>query len=101
MSSVIFSTAICDHFCSRALRCSVGSGPGPSRACSASARSAPASSSASRADRRAAGFYDARYAIPAVLISGKTKVTVRFQGASPGRIAPVFGVRMIRAKQAP
>ena len=45
----------------------------------------------------AAGFYDAQYAVPANLVSGKSKVTVRFEAASGGRIVPVFGVRMIRA----
>jgi len=49
-------------------------------------------------DPGAAGFFDARYAVPASLVSGKTKVTVRFQADANGRIAPVFGVRMIRAK---
>jgi hypothetical protein len=44
----------------------------------------------------ATGFHDAQYAVPANLVSGKRKVTVRFQAAAPGRIAPVFGVRMIR-----
>jgi uncharacterized protein len=45
----------------------------------------------------ATGFYDAEYAIPAGLVAGKTKVTVRFDAAAGGRIAPVFGVRMVRA----
>jgi hypothetical protein len=45
----------------------------------------------------AAGFYDAQYAVPADLVRGKTKVTARFQASGNGRIAPVFGVRMIRA----
>jgi hypothetical protein len=45
----------------------------------------------------ATGFYDAQYLVPATLVRGKTKITVRFQAATPGRIAPVFGVRMIRA----
>jgi uncharacterized protein len=45
----------------------------------------------------ATGFYDVQYAIPASLLAGKTKVTVRFEAASGGRIAPVFGVRTIRA----
>jgi hypothetical protein len=45
----------------------------------------------------AVGFYDARYAVPADLVRGKSKVTVRFQAAPNGRIAPVFGVRTIRA----
>ncbi|MEZ5320269.1 MAG: DUF6805 domain-containing protein [Vicinamibacterales bacterium] len=45
----------------------------------------------------ATGFYDAQYDVPAALVRGKTKVTVRFESAGPrGRIAPVFGVRMIR-----
>jgi DUF1680 family protein len=48
----------------------------------------------------AAGFYDAQYAIPGNLLAGKTKVTVRFQALANGRIAPVFGVRMIRAAEA-
>jgi len=45
----------------------------------------------------AVGFYDARYAVPADLALGKSKITVRFQAAPNGRIAPVFGVRTIRA----
>jgi hypothetical protein len=48
----------------------------------------------------ATGFYDSQYGIPGSLVSGKTKVTVRFQALANGRIAPVFGVRMIRAKEA-
>jgi hypothetical protein len=45
----------------------------------------------------AVGFFDAQYAIPSALVRGKAKVTIRFQAVSPGRIAPVFGVRTIRA----
>jgi hypothetical protein len=45
----------------------------------------------------ASGFFDVQYAVPATLSRGKSKVTVRFQGVGPGRIAPVFGVRTIRA----
>jgi hypothetical protein len=45
----------------------------------------------------ATGFFDAQYAVPATLVHGKSKVTVRFQAAPGGRIAPVFGVRTIRA----
>ena len=36
-------------------------------------------------------------AIPSALVRGKSKVTIRFQATAPGRIAPVFGVRTIRA----
>ena len=46
----------------------------------------------------ATGFYDATYAVPADLLRGKSKVTIRFQAAEKGRIVPIFGVRMIRAK---
>lgn len=44
------------------------------------------------------GFYDATYSIPAALTQGKTKVTVRFQAASGGRIAVVYGLRAVRVK---
>jgi hypothetical protein len=45
-------------------------------------------------------FYDTRYPVPAGAVRDRRKVTVRFQVAGTGttaRIAPVFGVRMIRA----
>ncbi len=45
----------------------------------------------------ASGFYDAQYAIPANLVAGKTKVTVKFQANGNGRVAPVFGVRTIKS----
>ncbi|MFI5312286.1 MAG: hypothetical protein ACHQQ3_13685, partial [Gemmatimonadales bacterium] len=48
-------------------------------------------------DTRATGFHDARYAVPAAASRGKARVTVRFQAATNGRIAPVFGIRMVRA----
>jgi uncharacterized protein len=47
----------------------------------------------------AAGFHDVPYSVPAELVRGKTKVTVRFQAAASGRIAPVFGVRLVHADQ--
>ena len=41
-------------------------------------------------------FFDTEYAIPAELVAGKSKVTVRFEAAN-GRSTPsVFGVRMVR-----
>jgi len=49
-------------------------------------------------NRTASGFYDTQYAIPSDLVRGKAKVTVRFESGSGGRITPVFGVRLIRAK---
>jgi DUF1680 family protein len=48
-------------------------------------------------NQTASGFYPAQYAVPANLVSGKGKVTVRFQAASGSRIVPVCGVRMVRA----
>lgn len=47
----------------------------------------------------ATGFFDAQYAVPAAVARGKSKVTVRFQATPGGRIAPVFGVRTIRASK--
>ena len=47
---------------------------------------------------RASGFYDARYAIPRTLVGGKARVTVRFEATGAGRIAPVFGVRVVRLR---
>jgi len=50
-------------------------------------------------DSTATGFFDVVYAIPPAVLTGKTKATIRFQAAANGRIAPVFGVRMIRSKE--
>ncbi len=47
----------------------------------------------------ASGFYDARYDIPAAMIGSKSTVTVRFDAGTSGRIAPIFGVRMVRAAE--
>lgn len=44
-------------------------------------------------------FFDAEYDIPADLVKGKQKVTVRFQATGGNETAGVFGVRMIRAGQ--
>jgi hypothetical protein len=41
-------------------------------------------------------FFDVEYAIPAELVNGKQKVTVRFQATGGNEIAAVFGLRMIR-----
>jgi hypothetical protein len=45
-------------------------------------------------------FYETRYDLPAPVTTGKPRVTVRFQAVGTGttaRIAPVYGVRVIRA----
>ena len=44
----------------------------------------------------ATGFYYATYAVPRTTSDGKNKLTVKFQAAANGRVAPVFGVRTIR-----
>jgi hypothetical protein len=47
----------------------------------------------------AARFFDVEYPIPAALVAGKQKATVRFQSVKESEIGPVFGVRVIRAAQ--
>jgi len=42
-------------------------------------------------------FFDVEYPIPAELVKGKQKVTVRFQATGGNETAGIFGVRMIRA----
>jgi len=42
-------------------------------------------------------FFDIEYPIPAELVAGKQKVTVRFEAAPGSDIPGVFGIRMIRA----
>ena len=44
-------------------------------------------------------FFDVEYAVPAELIKGKQKVTVRFQATGGSETAGVFGVRMVRTDQ--
>jgi DUF1680 family protein len=45
-------------------------------------------------------FHDTQYLVPAALVRGKTSVTVRFEAdGDEGRIPPIYGVRMIRARQ--
>jgi uncharacterized protein len=41
-------------------------------------------------------FYEVQYPIPARLVEGKQRVTVRFQAKPGSQVAGVFGVRMIR-----
>lgn len=44
-------------------------------------------------------FFDVEYAVPAEVLKGKQKVTVRFQATGGNETAGVFGVRMVRADQ--
>ncbi|HEY2378681.1 MAG TPA: glycoside hydrolase family 127 protein [Gemmatimonadaceae bacterium] len=52
------------------------------------------------ANRAATSFWSETYVVPPALVEGKSKVTVRFQAAADGRVAPVYGLRVIRAKTA-
>ena len=45
-------------------------------------------------------FFDREYAIPAELVNGRQKVTVKFVATGRNEIAAVFGIRMIRADAA-
>jgi len=45
-------------------------------------------------------FIDVPYEIPAALVQGKQKVTVRFQAADGNVISAVYGIRMVRADAA-
>jgi uncharacterized protein len=51
-------------------------------------------------NRWATGFWDATYPLPASMLAGKHAITVRFAAGAESRIAPVYGVRIIRAKDA-
>ena len=42
-------------------------------------------------------FFDVEYMVPAEAITGKKKITVRFQATGGNEIGAVFGVRLIRA----
>jgi DUF1680 family protein len=43
-----------------------------------------------------AKFFDATYALPVDLVSGKQKVTVRFDANGGGEISSVYGIRIVR-----
>jgi hypothetical protein len=51
-------------------------------------------------NRDASAYWDAWYDIPAALLSGKRTITVRFQAAPDARVVPVYGVRVVRTKDA-
>ena len=42
--------------------------------------------------------YDREYALPPALVQGKTKLTIRFQTQESNEIAPVYGLRLVRAR---
>ncbi len=45
-------------------------------------------------------FFDVEYPIPAELVAGKKKVTVRFEATNGNDISAVFGIRIVRADAA-
>ena len=49
-------------------------------------------------NQSATGFWDATYALPSAALAGKSKVTIRFVAAPDSRIAPVYGIRITRAR---
>jgi DUF1680 family protein len=49
-------------------------------------------------NRNANGFWTENYHVPLSLTRDKAKVTVRIQAANGGRIAPIYGIRMVREK---
>jgi hypothetical protein len=44
-------------------------------------------------------FFDVEYPLPAGVLEGKERVTVRFQAADGREIAAVYGIRMVRAQR--
>lgn len=51
---------------------------------------------ARRSPQEKEGFFDVVYALPAEVVAGKTKVTVRFEGIEGLETGTVFGIRVIR-----
>jgi hypothetical protein len=56
---------------------------------------------ARRAPQEPEGFFDVAYDVPADLVAGKKKVTVRFEGLDGRETANVFGLRIVRAIKRP
>jgi hypothetical protein len=46
-------------------------------------------------------FFEERYPVPAGLVRGKSRVTVRLQANEGSQVAAVFGIRTVRAEDAP
>jgi hypothetical protein len=52
-----------------------------------------------RSPEQLEGFFEVEYPVPANLVAGKQKVTVRFQGTGGSEVAAIYGIRMVRAAQ--
>ena len=51
-----------------------------------------------RSPQEQEGFFDVAYPIPADAVTGKSKVTVRFEGIDGRETATVYGIRVIRTR---
>ena len=47
-------------------------------------------------NRMAGAFWSTGYPVAPAVLSGKQTITVKFQSAPGGRIAPVYGIRLVR-----
>jgi hypothetical protein len=56
---------------------------------------------ARRAPQEKEGFFDVAYGLPADLLAGKRRVTVRFEGLEGRETASVFGLRIVRTGRRP
>ena len=56
---------------------------------------------ARRSPQEKEGFFDVVYVLPAELVAGKSKVTVRFEGIEGSETATVFGIRVVRGEKRP
>ena len=56
---------------------------------------------ARRSPQEEESFFDIAYSIPAEAVTGKTKVTVRFEGTGGLETATVFGIRVVRGDKRP
>ncbi len=56
---------------------------------------------ARRSPQEREAFFDVVYALPAEVVAGKTKVTVRFEGIDGRETAAVFGIRVVRGDRSP
>jgi len=50
-----------------------------------------------RSPQEKEGFFDVEYPLPADLVAGKQKVTVRFEGLEGSETGTVYGIRIVRA----
>jgi DUF1680 family protein len=54
-----------------------------------------------RSPEQGARFFDVEYALPAALVQGRNRVTVRFEAAPGNEISGIYGIRMVRGDANP